>query len=74
MLDAASKRRVRHGDEHPYAKLTNEAVLEIRRKYQRGVYGYCRLAKEFGVHVETIKPVIRRTTWKLAELEVHHNA
>lgn len=68
--DAVSKRRMQHGESRPNAKLTNESVLEIRRKYKRHRYGYRRLAREFGVSWSTIKEVILRRSWKLAELEV----
>lgn len=69
--DAVAKHRMQHGDEHTNAKLTNELVLEIRRKYQRGVRGcgYASLAREFGVCHITIKDAITRRSWKLAELE-----
>lgn len=69
--DAVSKHRMNHGEGVHTAKLTNESVLEIRRRYQRGVRGcgYKSLSREFGVDVQTVKAVVIRRNWRLAELE-----
>lgn len=67
--DAASKHRMPHGESHTKVKLTNASVLEMRRKYKFRVYGYTRLSREYGVHQRTVKDVILRRTWRLAELE-----
>src|SRR6266436_3883570 len=43
--------------------LTPDQVLEIRKKYVRGVYGYIRLAKEYGVGPSTIHDLIVKRNW-----------
>lgn len=45
------------------AKLTESQVLEIRRKYEYGGFGYLKLAKEFNVSQNTIRKIISRKTW-----------
>src|SRR5437660_11545344 len=62
--DMYAKGRARIGESHPSSKLTEAQVLEIRQKYSRGVYGYTRLAKEYGVAHWTILSIIRRKNWK----------
>lgn len=45
-------------------KLTEAKVSEIRSRYT-GKYGQLRaFAKEYGVHPDTIRTVVRRTQWK----------
>jgi hypothetical protein len=48
------------------AKLTVEQVREIRRRYRKGVYGQgaYALAREFGVHPNTLHAVVTHRTWK----------
>lgn len=68
MHDMIRKGRDRkaHGVEYPSHKLTEAQVLEIRRRYQKGVYGagcYV-LAAEFGVAYSTIRHIVTRAKWK----------
>jgi group I intron endonuclease len=51
------------GEKSSRAKLTEKEVLEIRSKYIPGKYGYVKLSKEYGVHDETIRSIIKRTSW-----------
>ncbi len=51
------------GEKQNGAKLTTEQVLEIRQKHIPGKYGYVKLAKEYGVHDETIRSIILRKRW-----------
>lgn len=44
------------------AKLTDEAVREIRARYKPGMGA--KLAREFGVTTKTIHDIINRVTWK----------
>lgn len=52
------------GAAHPFVKLTEEKVLEIRAKYVKGIYGIERLSKEYGVAFGTIQCIIYKKTWK----------
>lgn len=52
------------GERHPHAKLKDYQVKEIRKKYVRMVYGFERLAEEFGVTPKAIKHIITRRNWK----------
>jgi hypothetical protein len=45
------------------AKLTEEQVLEIRKLYATGQYGYRGLAEQFGVDFGLIGRIIRREFW-----------
>lgn len=44
-------------------KLTDEKVREIRKKYIKGVYGFRKLSKEFGVKNPTIIKILRNEAW-----------
>ena len=44
-------------------KLTWEKVDRIRRTYKPGEIGYKTLAKEFDVHPETIKAIVKGKSW-----------
>jgi len=52
------------GSKNGNAKLTEESVLEIRRKYIPLEYGFVRLAREYGVDPVTIREVVKRQAWK----------
>ena len=61
--------KIRHGTsgkgvKNSMAKLTDEEVLAIRKKYVNGKYGYVRLGKEFGVSPMNIKRIIKREMWQ----------
>jgi len=43
-------------------KLTDDQVLEIRRRYVRGEGGYKKLSKDYRVHSTTIRRIVRRQT------------
>lgn len=51
------------GIKHGRHKLTREAVLDIRRRYARGVHPV-RLAEQYGVHRSTICRIARGDNWK----------
>lgn len=72
MLDAVAKGRHRctpkPGASNGNARLTARRVRAIRRRYQRGKPGVTPgnsrdLAAEFGVHVNTIRAIVRREIW-----------
>jgi len=52
------------GEAHHNAKLTAEAVAEIRRRYKPGVYGTPRLGREFGVNAKTVHDIVTGKRWK----------
>lgn len=52
------------GEAHPNTKLTEAAVLEIRRRWQQGGVTQRALAQEFGVVHSVIGFVVRGETWR----------
>jgi hypothetical protein len=58
MGDAVRKGRIRSGIRHHNAKLTNEQVGEIRRRYQTGVTTQASLAIEFGISRAYVSEIV----------------
>jgi len=56
------KTRVR-GESHGSAKLTEEKVVEIRRRHSEGE-AVKALAAEFGVNPSTVSNIVARRIWK----------
>jgi hypothetical protein len=56
-------RRIR-GSRHSLAKLTEAAVIEIRRAYAAGEANQCQLAERHGVRQTSISMILTRTTWR----------
>lgn len=54
---------VRKGENHGRATLTEDLVLNIRRRYAEGVT-ISALAKELGVQMPCIGKIVRRLTWR----------
>lgn len=53
------------GNTHPFARLDDRKVREIRRKYATGRYPLTQLRDECdGIHVMTLSNAINRVTWK----------
>jgi hypothetical protein len=52
------------GEAQGLAKLTEEAVREIRRRYAAGGISQQRLANEYGVNQTKISDVVLRRTWR----------
>lgn len=50
------------GNELPHSKLSREKVAAIRVRYDAGVT-QVKLAKEYGVHVNTIHRVVNYQNW-----------
>lgn len=73
--DRNSKKRHAHGERHGFAKLTEEQVKEIRRRYtgpcsrrglpqnQRNPNSYNGLAREFNVTTPTIVQIVKGRRW-----------
>jgi len=51
------------GEAHPNAKLTADAVGQIRALHTQGV-SYVRLADMFGVSDDAVRDAVRRRTWR----------
>jgi hypothetical protein len=54
------------GSEHSHAKLTEEIVSEVRKRYIKGER-VADMAREYGIHSVTMRDSIRRKTWKHVE-------
>lgn len=52
------------GSKSPNAKLSESDVVEMRRLHREKTLGYRRLAKKFGVRVETAKAAVDGVTWR----------
>jgi hypothetical protein len=64
VADKVSKGRQLKGQKNATAKLTEQNVQEIRATYVRGIVGYERLAKRYGVDPKAIRQVLDGTTWR----------
>jgi len=62
--DMKNKNRQALGEKHPFAKLTEKQVVEIRSKYIPKVYSYQKLANEFNVSKQTIYRTVLYKNWK----------
>lgn len=63
MDDMVRRGRSKKGETSPVSKLTNEQVLDIRRRHALGAR-QTSLAYLFKVHTETIHSIVHRKTWK----------
>lgn len=64
LVDCANKFRGNGRKDSPVAKLTDDAVLEIRRLYAAGKASQQHLARHFGVSQTTISKIVRRAAWR----------
>jgi predicted transcriptional regulator len=58
---------VARGEQAGLAKLTDDAVREIRRRYAEGGISQQQLANEYSVHQTKISAVVTRKTWRHVE-------
>lgn len=68
-LDMVAKNRInigirRTGQDSHLAVLSNNEVLEIRRKYASGQYTQRGLAKEYNIGQTTVGHIVRREQWR----------
>jgi hypothetical protein len=63
----ARRGRIRKGESHPHAVLTEEIVREIRTRYATEKVSQARLALDYGVKQMAINRVILRKSWKHVE-------
>ena len=59
--------QVPHGERHGSARLTEDAVRDIRRRFKPYKVTRDQLAREYGVSGTTIQSVVERRTWKHVE-------
>jgi hypothetical protein len=52
------------GDRHVFAKLTDDAVRDIRARHAEGAISISALAREYGVSRATLRSVLNSTTWR----------
>ena len=52
------------GSAHHGAKLTEEQVREIRKRYAAGGVSYLKLSEEYGIPHSNIGYIVKRQTWK----------
>ena len=62
--DAALKGLYSKGKDHHSVKLTEQQVLDIRRRYSTGKTSHNILAREYRVHPSSIGYICQRRTWK----------
>jgi HNH endonuclease len=63
MRDMSLKERGPHGESHPFAKLSEDDVLEMYRQLDDGVSQY-QIAKAFGVHERYANLIFSGRRWK----------
>ena len=61
--DALDRDRIRRGERHGQAKLTEDQVVEMRKRHAAGESARS-LSQVFGVGAKTAWQVVNRTTWK----------
>jgi hypothetical protein len=64
MQHAVETGRMPRGERQGRAILTEAQVLEIRRLHATGEFTQREMGERFGVTVQTISAIIRRTNWR----------
>jgi len=62
--DMVAHDRSTKGERNRQAKLTEDRVRYIRRRYAEGGVSYSKLGEECGIHFTVIGHVVRRTAWR----------
>ena len=62
--DSMLKGRKPSGEGHALSKLTDETVLEIRRRFENGTLKFREMARSLGVKHQTVLAVAHGKTWK----------
>jgi hypothetical protein len=68
MRDAINKGRMWEGADHPLAKLTPDAVRDIRHRAANGEIPY-RIALSIGINPGTVWGILNGLSWKAVEIE-----
>ncbi len=64
MADRDRKGRQQQGERHHFAKLTEQQVSEIRRRWQEGDATQVQMAREYGVSTTAINSIVHARKWK----------
>lgn len=72
--DKKSKGRLRTGERHQFAKLTQQQVDEIRARYKRNIVGAGTLAREYGVSRYTVFDIVKNRGWKTTDTHTPEKA
>lgn len=62
--DMVSKGRSSSGESHPFAKLTQDEVVEIRKLYAQGNVSYAVLSRQYKVDSSTIGSIVKGEIWQ----------
>jgi len=65
--DMATKGRASRGEKRWCAKLTEDAVREIRARYAAGNVSFCKLANEYGASPSAVQLAVHHKTWRHVE-------
>lgn len=71
-IDRDEKGRGAVGARHGHAKLTDDAVREVRARYAAGGVTQAALAAEYGVSRETMRDAVNRKVWGHVAESVHY--
>lgn len=64
MADMVSKNKQNKGERNANAVLVADDVMEIRCKYDTGIYSHADLADEYDVHESCISKIVNNQRWK----------
>jgi hypothetical protein len=56
--------RDKKGEANHYASLSNDDVIEIRRRYAAGEGPQWKIAQKFQIHQATVSDIVNRVTWR----------
>ena len=62
--DKVKRGRQAKGERNGSSKLTSQQVARIRRDWQSGVSSQKALAKEHGVHIDTVHKIVHNKLWR----------
>jgi len=62
--DMVKKQRHNHGERHHFAKLTKQAVLDMRKRHKQGNITIAQLASEYGVSPSSARKAIVGLMWR----------
>jgi hypothetical protein len=55
---------IARGERHPKHKLTEEKVIEARKRWEAGDVTIVRLAEDYGVSISVMSAVVHYRSWK----------
>ena len=64
MDDKHRKQRCPIGSDVPASKLTDEKVVELRKRFKPGTDSYLTLAREYGISTRVLYTIVNRKGWK----------